>query len=98
MRALRLMDRAVLEMPDEDTRTLALALRQRIKLPMFQVLEKVPGANVSAISRDLKIARSTWYAWKKGKTRPRKPEAEILAELTGSTWTWQEIAAQPDNE
>lgn len=96
VRALRLMDRVVAEAPDYDTRAMAIALRQRIKLPMFEVLARLEGSNVSAKARDLQIARSTFYAWKKGRTRPRKPEAEALAELTG--FTWQEIAARPDNE
>jgi hypothetical protein len=92
-RALQLADQLIIEAPDQDTRDLAAAIKQRILVPMADVLARLPGESVADKSRRLQVSRTTFYAWAEGRARPRRGLAEELAKMTGLTW--QEIAGYP---
>lgn len=92
--ALELVEKLIPLCPNEDTRALAIALRQRMLLPMTMVLEKLwPGETVASKARHLNVSRTTYYAWLEGRTRPRFSQAQLLAEETG--FPWQAIAGRP---
>lgn len=91
--AMDLVEQLIAAAPDQDTKDLALALRERIRIPMTAILIKMPGESVADKSRKLGISRTTYYAWTEGKARPRRGLAERVAEYTG--FTWQEIAGYP---
>lgn len=92
-RAMQLAEELVLMAPDRDCRDLALALRARIRIPMTQILAKMPGGSIAEKARKLEIQRSTYYAWAEGRARPRRGLAEKVAALTG--FSWQEVAGYP---
>jgi|SRR5215471_15128133 len=96
MSPLQLADRLVALAPDLDTRTLAIMLRLRVKLPMTKVLAKVPGDNLRQKAKELGVSRQSLYDWQSGKLRPRWPQAEKLAEVTG--YKVHEIAGIPEPE
>jgi hypothetical protein len=92
-RALQLADQLITEAPDQDTRDMAAAIKQRILVPMADVLSRIPGESVADKSRRLNVSRTTFYAWAEGRARPRRGMSEELAKMTGLTW--QEIAGYP---
>jgi hypothetical protein len=93
---LKLLDRLIAELPDDNTRTLARALRVRIQLPMAEVLEKVPGASIAAKARAVGVTRTAYYGWLSGAARPQTGQAQILEKLTG--FPAREIAGRsPDD-
>jgi DNA-binding XRE family transcriptional regulator len=61
---------------------------------MTKVLEKVPGDNLRQKAKELGVSRQSLYDWQSGKLRPRWPQAEKLAEVTG--YKVHEIAGVPE--
>lgn len=59
--------------------------RQRLALPLADVLDKIPGDTVVDRAKALGIARQTYYQWLRGVARPNPEQAEKLAKLTGHT-------------
>lgn len=57
--------------------------RNRITLPMADILAKVPGESVPDKYRRLGVPRQTWFSWVNGKARPNRKTAAKLARLTG---------------
>jgi len=92
--AFSLAQKLVAVTPDEDTRTLAMMLLMRLRLPMTKVLEKVPGDTIADKARAVDVERSVIYGWMDGRTRPRRNEAMKLAEITG--YKIHEITGRPE--
>jgi transcriptional regulator with XRE-family HTH domain len=83
-RALELIDELVFLDPDPGTTAYALKLRERLKLPMPLVLEKLwPDASISEKVRRLGVTRQTYYGWLNGLFRPEGELAKKIAKLTG---------------
>lgn len=57
--------------------------RQRLALPLAEVLDKVWGDTVVERCKRIGIARQTYYQWLRGVARPNPEQAKKLAELTG---------------
>jgi len=91
---LQLADRLVATAPDLDTRTLALQLKIRLKLPMAKILEKVPGDTITAKADALGVTRASYHRWLNGEWRPKVSEALKIAKLTG--YKLHEITGYPD--
>ena len=108
MTPLQIVDRLIAAVPDLDTRTLALQIKIRLKFPMADILEDVPGTKdpknekskddddvVAAKCRTLHVSRTAYYGWLNGKTRPRKAEALIIAKATRNKYKLHEITGHP---
>lgn len=55
----------------------------RKRLPMNEILDKIPGNNVSARARACGVSRQTYYSWLNESFKPRNKRARRLAKLTG---------------
>jgi transcriptional regulator with XRE-family HTH domain len=75
-----------LEAADEGLKRRAVSILDRFKLPMNEVLAKMPGDSVSEKCRTLGISRQTYYAWIRGASRPNTKLAKKLAEWTDLDW------------
>lgn len=64
-------------------RTLMGELALRIKLPMKQILDRVPGDTLKAKADRIGVSRTTMYVWLSERHRPRGELADKLARLTG---------------
>ena len=64
----------------------AMQILDRMKLPMREVLNKVPGGTVIDKAKAIGISRQTYYAWARGVSRPNISQSKRLAELTGLDW------------
>jgi hypothetical protein len=92
--ALRLVNQLIKVAPDPDTREMAVELRIRIRFPMSEILEKVPGGTIAARCREIQCSRAAYYGWLRGETRPRVAEALRLAKITG--YEVNEITGRPE--
>jgi hypothetical protein len=81
--ALKLVDKIMAMKPDAAVMAAMQQVRGMIKLPMSEVLIKVPGSTVVDKARVVGVSRQAWYAWKRGESRPNPQQADRLAELTG---------------
>lgn len=82
--ALELIERIVELEPDQGTTAHALKMRDRLKLPMAVVLEKLwPDLTVMDKVRRLNITRQAYYGWINGLYRPDAKLAKKLAMETG---------------
>lgn len=82
--ALELIERIVELEPDQGTTAHALKMRDRLKLPMSIVLEKLwPDLTVMDKVRRLKITRQAYYGWINGLYRPDDKLSRELAKHTG---------------
>lgn len=82
--ALALIDKIVALDPDQGTVAYALKMRERLKLPMSLVLERLwPDLSLSEKARRLGITRQTYYGWLNGLFRPDEELSKRLADLTG---------------
>jgi hypothetical protein len=84
-RALELVERLIKLSGDPKVRSRAMRMHSRIKLPMSQVLQKVPGDSIIEKAKLLEISRQTWYVWLSGATRPNLAKARQLERITGYT-------------
>jgi hypothetical protein len=84
-RALELVERLIRMSSDPKVRSRAMRMHSRIKLPMAQVLARVPGESVIDKAKVLGISRQTWYVWQSGATRPNLAKARQLERITGYT-------------
>ena len=80
---LKLIDRVIKTAPDETIRARAEGIRDRVRLPLAEVLAKVPGATIDEKAKTLGMTRQAWYGWLEGTSRPNKARAAQLAEMTG---------------
>lgn len=79
---LKLAEQLV-KMADDTTRAWAIELRDRLRMPMSTVLDKVEGVSVADRCRKIGISRQTYYSWLAGEQRPSSIQAAKLSELTG---------------
>jgi len=83
-KALKLIEQIVDLEPDQGTLAYALKMRERLKLPMSIVLDKLwPDMNVTDKVDKLGVTRQTYYGWTNGLFRPDAKMAKKLAALTG---------------
>jgi DNA-binding XRE family transcriptional regulator len=85
-RALKLAERLLEIAPgnlDEGMLMRVQQIRDRLKTPMAQILEKVPGDSLSDRARRIGITRQCYYAWLRGEYRPNLRQSKRLANLTG---------------
>jgi hypothetical protein len=69
---------------DPYTLQLARRLRNAINLmPMWVVLDQVPGDTVTEQANIVGVSRNTWYGWRRGEIRPNKVQSIRLTALTG---------------
>jgi len=61
---------------------LAIELRNRLLLPMDQILAKVKGESVKAKAARIGVSRQTFYGWKNNENRPTPKQARKLAMVT----------------
>lgn len=85
--ALKLVERLIELDTDDSTTAYALKMRERLKLPMSVVLEKLeqiwPDDNVRQRVKRLGITRQAYYGWLNGIYRPDAKLSKKLAALTG---------------
>ena len=91
---LTLVDRVVHASPNIDVQRLALAIHLRLRFPMPEILEKIPGKDITAKADAVGASRMSYYSWMKGETRPRLQQAIKIAEVTG--YKVHEIAGTPE--
>jgi transcriptional regulator with XRE-family HTH domain len=81
--ALKLVRQLSKLSPDPGVLQVLSQVQGWIKMPMAEVLAKVPGHNVTEQCRLVGVSRQAWYAWQRGESRPNPQQAKRLAELTG---------------
>lgn len=81
--ARRLIERLVKIAPDASTTARAKEIRARLKLPMSVVIDKIPGAHMTAKAASVGVTRQSLYYWLNGTTRPSQKQAKAIAALTG---------------
>lgn len=59
------------------------AVTHKVRFPMKDILAKVPGDNLAARARKLKVSRQTMYVWLSEKFRPTVPQAIQIWRMTG---------------
>lgn len=79
---LQLVNRLVAIASTKEIKLMALQVRDRIRMPMENILRKVPGSTATEKSARVGVSRETWYSWKRGESRPNSVQAKRLAELT----------------
>lgn len=82
-RALKLVERLMALSTDQGLRLRAVQIQDRLKLPMSDVLAKVPGDNVGEKVAAIGITRQAYHQWLHGVSRPSMRHAKKLAALTG---------------
>jgi transcriptional regulator with XRE-family HTH domain len=80
---LRLIEELIETAVDPGVKLRAMRIRSRIRLPMSQVLAKVPGRTVKEKAKLVGVTRQAWYQWLDGTARPNAARASKLAKLTG---------------
>lgn len=85
--ALKLVERLIELDPDTGTRHYALKMRERLKLPMSVVLERLeqtlPELTVAERAEKLGVTRQAYYSWLNGVARPNTKVSKKLSALTG---------------
>jgi len=82
--ALKLVERLIALEPDMGTMQYARKMRERLRLPMSVVLEKLyPDLSVVEKAEKLGVTRQAYYGWLGGMARPNAKMAKKLANLTG---------------
>jgi transcriptional regulator with XRE-family HTH domain len=82
--ALKLIERLIELEPDTSTLQYAHKMRERLKLPMSVVLDKVyPDLPVAEKAKRLGVTRQAYYGWLNGMARPSVKISKKLATLTG---------------
>jgi hypothetical protein len=59
------------------------AITHKLRYPMVDILDKVPGEGMSGKARALKVSRQTLYVWMDEKARPNEAQAKLITNLTG---------------
>jgi len=86
-KALKLVDRLIALNPDMGTMHHARKMRERLKLPMSVVLEKLyPDLSVVDKVERLGVTRQAYYSWLNGLSRPGNKLSKQMASLTGFDW------------
>lgn len=74
---------ALLE-PNEQAMTYALKIRERLRVPISEVLDKLwPELGPVEKARKLGVARQTYYGWEQGWFRPIGKFAKKISAATG---------------
>lgn len=81
--AIKLAERLMRVDGDEGLKALATQVRDRLKVPMADILDKVPGDTVKAKAENCGVSRQAYYAWLRGVSRPVGKQAERIEKLTG---------------
>lgn len=82
--ALKLVERLIALGPDMGTVQYARKMRERLKLPMSVVLERLyPELSVVEKAEKLGVTRQAYYGWINGISRPNMKLAKKMATLTG---------------
>jgi len=93
--ALRLVDRLIaLNIPDAGAAVYVRKLRERFKLPMSIVLDKLyPDLTIVDKAERLGVTRQAYYGWLYGTSRPNAKLSKRIAALTG--FNWVDIRGKP---
>jgi transcriptional regulator with XRE-family HTH domain len=78
---------------DAGLAVLAAQIRDRIKVPMPEVLARVPGSTFVEKAAFCGVSRQAYYAWLHGNSRPTGKQAERIAYITG--YDVEEIRGKP---
>lgn len=82
--ALKLVEALIKLGPDMGTMHYARKMRERLRLPMSVVLEKLyPELSVVEKSERLGVTRQAYYGWINGISRPNAKLSKKMAALTG---------------
>jgi transcriptional regulator with XRE-family HTH domain len=85
--ALKFVENIIELEPDQGTLAYALKMRERLKLPMSVVLDRLekvwPDMSTSDRATKLGVSRQTYYGWSQGMFRPDIKLSKKLAHLTG---------------
>ena len=83
-KVLQMIDFLIKENRDDPGVVHALnQVRDRIKLPMVDILRKIPGGNVRERAALCGVSKQAYYQWLNGTSRPNPEQAERIAKLTG---------------
>lgn len=83
-KALALVEQLIALEPDNGTMAYAVKMRERLRLPMSVVLEKLwPEESIIGKCRRLGISKQTYFGWLNGVYRPDDKRARKLAKETG---------------
>lgn len=80
---IRLLQKAYDLEDSANLRNALWSIMARIRMPMSEILERVPGPSASARAQAIGISRQTYYSWLSEEVRPTGPEAERLAKASG---------------
>ena len=61
----------------------AKRLKDQLRLPMEDILKKVPGETVADRAAACGVSRQAYYAWLSGLSRPNVNQAKLIAKHTG---------------
>ena len=76
-----LVDRLIALDADEGLKLRAMQIVDRLRLPMSDVLLKVPGESVIQRAAKIGISRQTYYAWVRGASRPNRRWSLRISDL-----------------
>lgn len=79
----KLLERIIEISPDAAVTARAIKMRDRLALPMQEVIDKIPGASVVDKAKRVGVSRQTIYYWIYGATRPNAKQARRIARITG---------------
>jgi hypothetical protein len=82
-KALKLVERLIEIAPDPGFRIRAERLQHHLKLPMTDIIAKVPGDSIIQKAKTLGVTRQALYGWLDGLCRPSPKQARKIAKLTG---------------
>jgi transcriptional regulator with XRE-family HTH domain len=85
--ALKLVEAILKVEPDHGTMAYARKMRERLKLPMSVVLEKLwPDLSILEKVEKLGVTRQAYYLWINGLARPSDRLSKRIAAQTGYDW------------
>jgi hypothetical protein len=69
---------------DRSTMKTAIRLQEKLtRIPMPEILAKVPGETVVEKAAQCGVVRQTYYRWLEGASRPNSAQSDRIAGLTG---------------
>jgi DNA-binding XRE family transcriptional regulator len=81
--ALELLKQASNAIPFRYLKRELAAIAHKLRYPLFDILEKIPGDSLRERAEAVGVSRQTMYVWGQEKFRPSAEQAALISKLTG---------------